>query len=327
MWRPNGKTPFAANGKTPWPGGARIVLAVAASVIVLVIFRAVWHNAWHAAAGESIGAVIPLSSIEAAFAAFTITEAARVSTVVVVVYADHLSDGTKEDLSYVDAVRAQVESSRPGGTVVWAPVRWFPGRTSRFWVRYLRWVGFGLVPRGTDYLMWLDADEVIDAPRFVEWWASAAAPPSSGEATVKLDTFVYFRDERFQSTVLQNSPVVVRRSSLDSVSLFFDNDGKEREMFFDDLPTKGTAHAAGRDGKPLVHHYSWVRTKEGMLQKVRAWGHNADGGNWEAKVEEEFSHPFKGKDFVHGDAFRTLPSSWLDTLRARLPQASRTLEG
>ena len=87
-------------------------------------------------------------------------------------------------------------------------------------------------------------------------------------------------------------------------------------MFYDDVAGKGTAHAAGLDGQPLVHHYSWVRTKAGMLQKVRAWGHNADSGvDWAAKVEEEFSHPFTGRDFVHGDTFRTLPASWLDALR------------
>ena len=53
------------------------------------------------------------------------------------------------------------------------------------------------------------------------------------------------------------------------------------------------------DNEPLIHHYSWVRTKEEMLKKVLNWGHKNDK-NWSDLIEEEFSRPFNGTDFVHG---------------------------
>ena len=36
-----------------------------------------------------------------------------------------------------------------------------------------------------------------------------------------------------------------------------------------------------------------------MLKKVLNWGHKNDK-NWSDLIEEEFSRPFNGTDFVHG---------------------------
>jgi hypothetical protein len=57
---------------------------------------------------------------------------------------------------------------------------------------------------------------------------------------------------------------------------------------------------------PLFHHYSWVRSQDEMLKKVRTWGHRNER-DWEALVKEEFSRDFSGKDFVHGYSFETVP--------------------
>jgi hypothetical protein len=58
----------------------------------------------------------------------------------------------------------------------------------------------------------------------------------------------------------------------------------------------------------LCHHYSWVRTKDEMLQKVKSWGHSADK-NWTQLVEEEFSRDFNGTDFVHGYTYDIVPNT------------------
>jgi len=49
----------------------------------------------------------------------------------------------------------------------------------------------------------------------------------------------------------------------------------------------------------MIHHYSWVRTKEEMLKKVSNWGHARDKGDWKELVEMEYSRPFNGQDFLH----------------------------
>ena len=60
-----------------------------------------------------------------------------------------------------------------------------------------------------------------------------------------------------------------------------------------------------KDGNPMIHHYSWVRTKDEMIQKVKSWGHNIDK-DWISLIEEEFSRPFNGKCFVNDMEFEVL---------------------
>ena len=38
----------------------------------------------------------------------------------------------------------------------------------------------------------------------------------------------------------------------------------------------------------MVHHYSWVRTKEECLQKARTWAHRMDE-DWPALIENTFN--------------------------------------
>ena len=53
----------------------------------------------------------------------------------------------------------------------------------------------------------------------------------------------------------------------------------------------------------MFHHFSWVRTKEEMLKKVRSWGHKGDR-NWIELVEKEFSTDFQKTDFIHGYQYK-----------------------
>ena len=59
----------------------------------------------------------------------------------------------------------------------------------------------------------------------------------------------------------------------------------------------------------MIHHYSWVRTKDEMLKKINSWGHKGDR-NWIELVESEFSQDFKGVDFIHGYRYQTVPSAF-----------------
>lgn len=280
--------------------------------IVLFITIAWLVNPPLSYASKKLGAVIPLSSIESSFAEDTIREALGVATPVVVVYADHLSDGSVEDLSYIESLKAALKGTENEASLLWVPVAWFPGRSSRFWVRYLRWAGFPFIPLDVDYVAWFDADEVLDAARFKAWWASPKGLPAMGHEAVKLGNYVYFRETAYQSEQLEDSVVVCKRSGL-TAGQFFEDPGKEREMFFDGKGSQRMILAL--DGQPMVHHFSWVRSKAGMLKKVRAWGHNDDPKHWQKMVEAEFSHPFTGKDFINGHTYRTLAKPWIDAIR------------
>ena len=42
-----------------------------------------------------------------------------------------------------------------------------------------------------------------------------------------------------------------------------------------------------------------------MLKKVRAWGHKGDR-DWVTLVNQEFTAPFRGTDFIHGYTYKSV---------------------
>jgi hypothetical protein len=42
-----------------------------------------------------------------------------------------------------------------------------------------------------------------------------------------------------------------------------------------------------------------------MIQKVISWGHNKDI-DWVSLIEQEFTHDFNGKDFIHNYEYDVL---------------------
>ena len=104
-----------------------------------------------------------------------------------------------------------------------------------------------------------------------------------------------------RATTFEDSPVLVRKSI---VHIDPNNLQIEREQLHEALNVPKQRMIL-QDGKPLVHHYSWVRTKEQMLQKVKAWGHNTDK-DWVSLIEEEFSRPFNGTCFVNNYEFEII---------------------
>ena len=78
-------------------------------------------------------------------------------------------------------------------------------------------------------------------------------------------------------------------------------EANERDFF----TKNGVKYVRAADGEPIVHHYSWAKSKEELLMKVKNWGHMSDK-NWIPLIEEEFSRDFNGTDFVHGYQYTIL---------------------
>jgi hypothetical protein len=105
----------------------------------------------------------------------------------------------------------------------------------------------------------------------------------------------YFREPKFRARHIQNSTYMVKRELINQNLIFH----HKNRANFTRLPNSLDGVVRGFDGEPMIHHYSWVRTKEEMLRKVRSWGHSKVK-NWTALVEKEFSREFNGTDFIYG---------------------------
>ncbi len=210
---------------------------------------------------------------------------------VIVPVCDHFFDGKSENRDVLNAIYAE------NGDVGFIE---FPfnqdGHSSVYWHNLARLIGTYFLEREVEYVLFLDCDEVVDSSRFIEWLKEI---PYQETDAVRFLGYWYFRESRFRAKTWENTPLLMRKAILNGSLIM--NEGERSGMFRLALGEK-KEKVAGIDGLPMVHHYSWVRTREQLLQKVASWGHNWQR-DWKAQVEEEFSRPFNGRDFVHGYEF------------------------
>ena len=212
-------------------------------------------------------------------------QALLVSNNVIVPISDHLFGGEPENLESISALATKYPQ------VNFSTFEWHPEKFPRYWHNMSRILGNSLVSNEYEWVLFLDADEILEPELFNKFISSDAF---ESHDTYKLGCYWYFRDPTYQATTFEDSPVLVRKQL---ININPEDASCEREQMFEYLNVPKQSLVL-QDGSPLVHHFSWVRTKEEMLKKVKNWGHASDT-NWEALVEEEFSRPFNGTDFIH----------------------------
>lgn len=241
----------------------------------------------------SIATIIHFSSNEHRFIDHAICQAQQFSKQVIITVADCLFSGEPENRAYLTMLYARY----PGCLFVEFE---YAERLNRrndphFWLNVARWLGVQHCEEDIDFVVLVDADEVIDGHRFKRW---VRKEKWNTIDSVEFLSYWYFRNAQFQAKQNEVAGWMVRRALL-----------RPRNMF-----SQSERHALvlGRslrnfvfDGEPLVHHFSWVRTKTEMIRKVSSWGHKEDK-EWLPLVEKEFQAPFSGTDFVHGYTFNTV---------------------
>lgn len=218
-----------------------------------------------------------------------IEQASKVSDVVIVPISSHLFDGTPENTESITKLSAEYPN------VSFIMFDWEEGKHPRYWHNMSRIVGNHILPEDVDWVLFLDSDEILDSKLFNEFKKD---PTFNKYDSYKLGCYWYFRDNNIQATTYEDSPVLVRKHL---VAIDPDNLHSEREQLHEALNVPKRRMVL-QNNTPMVHHYSWVRTREQMIQKVKAWGHNTDK-DWVTLIEEEFSRPFNGTCFVNNYEF------------------------
>jgi hypothetical protein len=147
-----------------------------------------------------------------------------------------------------------------------------------------------------DWVFFLDADEIVD-DEFNDWFQVH----KNDNISYTFSCYWYFRQPEYRAKQKESAGVLMRKGHCQSWDL---DNNLERKQFFNDLYHSGKLIHGDLDpifslnGNIMVHHFSWVKDKQDMLNKVKNWGHKNDKP-WTQLVEEEFSRPFNGTDFVH----------------------------
>ncbi len=254
-----------------------------------------------------VGTVINFCTNEIRFIGESLRQALQFSQHVVVPIASHFFDGEPEDRNLLESLYGAFPQclfiEYPFIPDQMPPSVFKAVRPDAFWHSLSRLIGSSFLEPSVELVFFLDADEVADGARVSEWLKKGGF---AKYRAARLSNYWYFRDPSFRATVFEDSIVLIERKALTADSLLHNG---ERAALYEAAEGKKERGLMGCDEKPLFHHFSWVRSIEEMLKKVRCWSHRKDR-DWEFLVRKEFSAPFQGTDFVHGYSFETVKSSF-----------------
>ena len=225
-----------------------------------------------------------------------IDNALQVSDEIIIPVSSHWYDGTVEDMNAIEILAAEYPQ------VNITTFDWEPGKHPRYWNNMARAIGIHLASKTSDWLMFIDTDEIIDTTLFNKFKQEF---PFNEYDSLKIGNYTYFREPIYRANTNEDSVVMVRK---EYAIINPDNLSVEREQLHEMLNVRKRRMVLFND-TPLVHHFSWVRTKEQMVNKVSSWSHR-DDKDWISCINEEFSRDFNGKDFIHGYSYETVENRY-----------------
>ena len=256
---------------------------------------------------HTLAAVVNFCTNESRFLTCCLEQASLFSLQVIVPVCDHFFDGVPENRSLLE----EIYQAFPQCLFVEYP--FVPDQIPKkvfkkvapahFWHSLSRFLATRFLREEIENVLFLDVDEIPDGVRFAEWLDCS---DYTFHTVLKLASYWYFREARYRADKWEDSAVLVQKRALNPLLLLSQ---EERNALYDSLPGPKRRLVLGVDGCPMFHHYSWVRTEEEMIKKVRSWGHRKDR-DWESLVKKEFSKPFEGVDFVHNYRFETVNPSF-----------------
>jgi hypothetical protein len=234
-----------------------------------------------------ITTIINYCSLDKRFIWPQVEQAKCFSNEIIIVFFDHLLNG-KSDFYKV------IESLKGISGIKLLPLPFNPEMSGRFHHNFSRWCGAGLAT--CEWILFLDGDEIINGSGMQNSINNLS--PFEFDA-VTFECFWYFREPTNQAVITENAGLLVRKSKID-VNVNFTE--RERWAYLESPNISTIPSISGLEG-PIMHHYSWVRNRQGMIDKVTSWGHKGEK-DWVALVEAEFNKPLGDTDFVHGYQYR-----------------------
>ena len=239
---------------------------------------------------HNIATIINYCTTDYKFIEHCIKEVNKFSSQVIVPISDYFFDGTPENEELLEKTRDENKG------VDFIKFEFDPNKptiSARYWHNFSRWIGVKKVKDDIEYVLFLDVDEIIEGDKFLEWLNNFNYKDYDA---IMFASYWYFRETKFRALIDEIHGLLVKRNIIKKNLIMVNH---EREGTFDKIQGKKITRVTGIDGNPMLHHYSWVRTKEEMLKKVKTWGHNRDR-NWIPLVEKEFQREFteNSTDFV-----------------------------
>ena len=231
----------------------------------------------------NIGIVINYCENDHKFLKPCIENVKKFSKNIVVVFCEKLFNGKQQDLTKIQ----QFQLQNPDITFISFPYIDSYNNSPRDGHNKCRILGYKHLINKVDKILFLDADEIVDPDLFIDWINNSTDHKEYDH--INFGCYWYYREPYWRATVNEfcgsfHSMKAITEQSLET--------GAERWFWFN-LPNS-KKWVTALNGEMMFHHYSWVRTKQEMINKVSSWGHKHDR-NWLADIEICFNVGFEGK--------------------------------
>ena len=218
--------------------------------------------------------VINYCSNEHMFLDAVLRESIKFSEDIVVSYGSHLFDGTLEDSKHIieyknkyptiQFVEYKVDISldiRKRKGVVNRPTAYFHNMA--------RWTGIQAL-KNKAWVFLIDVDEIPQGDSVKEFLLFDILDEKE---CYKFANYWYFKSPQNQATTIEDSVLLIHYKYLTEDNIFGDY---ERDHLISISGAKLHRQIHGLNDKPIWHHFSWVRTKEGLKHKISSWAHAND---------------------------------------------------
>lgn len=241
---------------------------------------------------SNVSVIVSYCSLDKRFIKPLLNQLLIFSDDIVLACFDKLLNGTHEELGDLDDVRKLSPEK-----IKTLCLPFVQGNKSRHYHNLARWEGVKYTKH--DRILFLDADEIPEGGVFKSILDSNALEKFDA---VDFACHWYFRSATNQAKQKEQCGLLIKRDLIKEEHMFTEH---ERWSYRHVRGLKYAPMVSTPQG-PILHHYSWTRTKEEMLTKVSAWGHMNDK-DWKSLIEKEFTHDFNGSDFVHGYSYNIVP--------------------
>ena len=230
-----------------------------------------------------ITTVISFCSYDFRFLAKSIEEVSKFSKEIIVSVADHLFDETKEDLIFLQKIYNHFPEVKfieftYDTTSLYLPhlnVQNQEETWKNLWHSTNRFLGFLYSQKQTNYILFLDADEIIEGDKMKSWLENQKVLQNA----YWLSAYCYGFSAEKQLKQIQQTALLVQKKAINPSQIFH---SQERFGIFCSIEEPKKTHICSIDNTPMIHHYSWVRKKKEIQKKIQAWGkaHLKNWKNW-----------------------------------------------
>lgn len=186
-----------------------------------------------------------------------------------------------------------------------------------YWHATSRYIGNFFVGKEIDWILFIDADEVVEGKRFKSWTEQSL---TGDEKAFWFNAYMYGIQADQQKKDRQLTGLLLKKNALRPQEHLTD---QERYGMFQSIVGAKIMGVDGLDGNPMIHHYSWVRSKQECLTKATTWAkkNQTNWIDWLKQSHEPFDivpayfNPLTVDIPVGNALFQTQPNELLVTRR------------